>query len=140
MKPLRTARQARRPFAVSGAIAQLGERLHGMQEVSGSIPLGSTNLLSPGKVWNGKKLLGVVNAYVEANMHEQPKAPEHLSKEELEQELDIALRQTFPASDPIAVGDPTAIEPERPIDRKPALLDKELVRELAKNVSAKLKT
>ena len=28
-----------------GAIAQLGERLHGMQEVSGSIPLGSTNLL-----------------------------------------------------------------------------------------------
>ncbi len=26
-----------------GAIAQLGERLHGMQEVSGSIPLGSTN-------------------------------------------------------------------------------------------------
>ena len=28
-----------------GAIAQLGERLHGMQEVSGSIPLGSTNRL-----------------------------------------------------------------------------------------------
>lgn len=27
-----------------GAIAQLGERLHGMQEVSGSIPLGSTNI------------------------------------------------------------------------------------------------
>ena len=26
----------------SGALAQLGERLHGMQEVSGSIPLGST--------------------------------------------------------------------------------------------------
>tara|TARA_B100000678_G_scaffold256139_1_gene234280 strand:+ start:213 stop:350 length:138 start_codon:yes stop_codon:yes gene_type:complete len=26
----------------AGAIAQLGERLHGMQEVSGSIPLGST--------------------------------------------------------------------------------------------------
>ncbi len=25
-----------------GAIAQLGERLHGMQEVSGSIPLSST--------------------------------------------------------------------------------------------------
>ena len=29
-----------------GAIAQLGERLHGMQEVSGSIPLGSTNFLT----------------------------------------------------------------------------------------------
>ena len=27
-----------------GAIAQLGERLHGMQEVSGSIPLGSTTI------------------------------------------------------------------------------------------------
>jgi hypothetical protein len=30
----------------NGAIAQLGERLHGMQEVSGSIPLSSTN-----RVW-----------------------------------------------------------------------------------------
>ena len=28
-----------------GGIAQLGERLHGMQEVSGSIPLTSTNYL-----------------------------------------------------------------------------------------------
>ena len=27
-----------------GAIAQLGERLHGMQEVRGSIPLGSTKI------------------------------------------------------------------------------------------------
>src|SRR5579859_7718861 len=31
-----------RPFR--GGIAQLGERLHGMQEVSGSIPLTSTTL------------------------------------------------------------------------------------------------
>jgi hypothetical protein len=30
---------------VFGAIAQLGERLHGMQEVDGSIPSGSTNPL-----------------------------------------------------------------------------------------------
>jgi hypothetical protein len=29
-----------------GGIAQLGERLHGMQEVSGSIPLTSTNVSS----------------------------------------------------------------------------------------------
>jgi hypothetical protein len=29
-------------FVVRGGIAQLGERLHGMQEVSGSIPLIST--------------------------------------------------------------------------------------------------
>ena len=28
-----------------GGIAQLGERLHGMQEVSGSIPLTSTKML-----------------------------------------------------------------------------------------------
>ncbi len=31
------------PGHPDGAIAQLGERLHGMQEVSGSIPLSSTN-------------------------------------------------------------------------------------------------
>ena len=30
---------------VVGAIAQLGERLHGMQEVAGSIPAGSTTFL-----------------------------------------------------------------------------------------------
>ena len=30
-----------------GAIAQLGERLHGMQEVRGSIPRSSTTLPSP---------------------------------------------------------------------------------------------
>ena len=30
--------------AVIGGIAQLGERLHGMQEVSGSIPLTSTKI------------------------------------------------------------------------------------------------
>ena len=30
-------------FKLSGAIAQLGERLHRTQEVSGSIPLSSTN-------------------------------------------------------------------------------------------------
>ena len=30
-------------YTSSGGLAQLGERLHGMQEVSGSIPLFSTN-------------------------------------------------------------------------------------------------
>ena len=36
-------------FCGIGGIAQLGERLHGMQEVSGSIPLISTKtlILSP---------------------------------------------------------------------------------------------
>ncbi len=37
MRALQDEAQAR-----LGAIAQLGERLHGMQEVSGSIPLSST--------------------------------------------------------------------------------------------------
>jgi hypothetical protein len=32
------------PPGWNGAIAQLGERLNGIQEVSGSIPLGSTSL------------------------------------------------------------------------------------------------
>ncbi len=34
-----------------GAIAQLGERLHGMQEVSGSIPLGSTKFFAEAAHW-----------------------------------------------------------------------------------------
>ncbi len=38
--------EATRQFFRFGGIAQLGERLHGMQEVSGSIPLISTKLSS----------------------------------------------------------------------------------------------
>ena len=38
----RQSRPARLLFLRPGGIAQLGERLHGMQEVSGSIPLTST--------------------------------------------------------------------------------------------------
>ena len=40
---MRKAGSAQAFFEWCGALAQLGERLHGMQEVSGSIPLGSTN-------------------------------------------------------------------------------------------------
>jgi hypothetical protein len=41
-------------FESGGGIAQLGERLHGMQEVSGSIPLTSTNTAgSNQRVWVG---------------------------------------------------------------------------------------
>ncbi len=39
-----------------GAIAQLGERLHGMQEVSGSIPLSSTKIETLA-LWRGFLLL-----------------------------------------------------------------------------------
>ena len=34
----------------AGGIAQLGERLHGMQEVSASIPLTSTKIEELGKI------------------------------------------------------------------------------------------
>ena len=37
-------------FCGFGGIAQLGERLHGMQEVSGSIPLTSTKFFEIGLV------------------------------------------------------------------------------------------
>ena len=39
-----TSKQAKSVSKIGG-IAQLGERLHGMQEVSGSIPLTSTKFL-----------------------------------------------------------------------------------------------
>jgi hypothetical protein len=61
------------------------------------------------------------------------------SKAELDQELDAALKGTFPASDPVAIGEATSAKPDRPIDRKPALLDKELVHKLAEHVAAKQK-
>ena len=41
----------------NGGIAQLGERLHGMQEVIGSIPFTSTNKLSDKFLWQGFKSL-----------------------------------------------------------------------------------
>jgi hypothetical protein len=50
---------------------------------------------------------------------------------ELERQLDDALRQTFPASDPVTIGEPTGLVPDRPADRQAPLLDIELVNELA---------
>jgi hypothetical protein len=82
---------------------------------------------------------------MEAIMPKNAKGPEdvgskdHLSKAELDRQLNDALKQTFPASDPLTIGEPTATHPDRPIDRKPALLDKELVHELADNAAAKQK-
>ncbi len=43
----------------NGALAQLGERLHGMQEVSGSIPLGSTIHLII-HAWHGRALISTL--------------------------------------------------------------------------------
>ena len=42
-----------------GVIAQLGERLNGIQEVRGSIPLSSTNFFKPSG-WDGFLLIGAV--------------------------------------------------------------------------------
>lgn len=65
--------------------------------------------------------------------------PDPLPRAELERQLDNALEQTFPASDPVTIGEPTTSEPERPVHCRPAQLDTELVNELAKNVAAKHK-
>jgi hypothetical protein len=46
------------------------------------------------------------------------------SKSKLDAQLDEALTDTFPASDPIAVGHFTGTEPPaRPIDRKAPVID-----------------
>jgi hypothetical protein len=55
-------------------------------------------------------------------MTARPKPRPRRSREErsrLDARLDEALLETFPASDPIAVGRPTSTErPRRPIDRR----------------------
>ena len=55
---LSTQKHGRPPFAsvFDGGIAQLGERLHGMQEVSGSIPLTSTTELEAALAKPGREL------------------------------------------------------------------------------------
>ena len=61
---------------------------------------------------------------------EVPKQP----SPELDKELDEALKATFPASDPVAVGETTSTRPDRPLNRRPAKIDLELVNELARHV------
>lgn len=53
---------------------------------------------------------------------------------ELDKELDDALQATFPASDPVAVGETTSTTPDRPLNRRPVEIDLELVNELARHV------
>jgi len=60
-------------------------------------------------------------------------------KADLEKQLDEALKGTFPASDPVSVGDVTAAKPDRPATRRPAAIDKTLVKRLADEVAAKRK-
>ncbi len=65
---------------------------------------------------------------------------ETLPKGELDKQLDCALRNTFPASDAVSVGEPTSTEPDRPVDRRPAEIDAELVDALAEEVAEKQKS
>ena len=61
--------RARRPkfgLRFYGAIAQLGERLHGMQEVGGSIPPGSTSLRSLRELRLGKPRKSLVAKWAKA--------------------------------------------------------------------------
>ena len=55
-----------------------------------------------------------------------------LPKRELEQQLEDALEHTFPASDPVSVGQPTSTEPDRPAHRRSPQLDTVLVHDLAR--------
>ena len=67
------------------------------------------------------------------------RARRKLPKAELEAQLDKALEATFPASDPVTVGDVTAECPDRPADRRPAAIDKALVDKLATEVAKRKK-
>lgn len=56
------------------------------------------------------------------------------SDAELQSELEEALKATFPASDPFAIGDETSHTPDRPEGRRPARIDKALVEKLAQDL------
>ncbi len=57
-------------------------------------------------------------------------------KAELDNELDEALDETFPGSDPIAV-DRQDDKPVRPADRQTPIIDKELVEKLSEKAKSK---
>lgn len=55
------------------------------------------------------------------------------SKAQLDEELNEALKETFPGSDPVAI-DASTDKPIRPIGRRPPGIDKALVEDLAREV------
>jgi hypothetical protein len=61
-----------------------------------------------------------------------------LPRPELEKQLSNALKDTFPASDPVTIGEPTSTEPDRPEHRRAPLIDKQLVKDLAKKAGRKI--
>lgn len=60
-----------------------------------------------------------------------------LPKPELEKQLSNALKETFPASDAVTVGQPTSTQPDRPVHRRAPLIDKKLVNDLAEKAARK---
>lgn len=70
----------------------------------------------------------------------KPEMPGHTpakpEKGKLDEKLDKALKESFPASDPQAVGQSSRkASPGKPVDRKPPRINKALVDHLAKKVS-----
>jgi ADP-heptose:LPS heptosyltransferase len=55
------------------------------------------------------------------------------SKSQLDEELNEALKETFPGSDAIAI-DALGDKPFRPVERRPPEIDKQLVDDLARKV------
>lgn len=61
-------------------------------------------------------------------MQTEKKRNDRKKKRHEEERVDEAIRETFPASDPTAAGEPTSTEPlGRPADRKPAPISREEV-------------
>ncbi len=71
-------------------------------------------------------------------MPKRSRVDEKPPKAELERQLEEALEQTFPASDPVTIGEPTGLVPDRPADRQAPLVDTELVNELAAHVEERI--
>jgi len=59
-------------------------------------------------------------------------------KTQIDDDLDEALKETFPGSDPIAV-DARNDKAVRPVDRRPPVINKELVEELARKAKERRK-
>jgi hypothetical protein len=57
--------------------------------------------------------------------------------QELEKQLNCALKDTFPASDPVSIGEPTGDTPDRPAERRAPVIDRKLVDKLAQEVRRK---
>ena len=57
------------------------------------------------------------------------------SKPELDKQLSSALEQTFPASDPVAVGQMTSTKADRPADRRAPRFDSKLINGLAEKLA-----